>query len=104
MSNLSADFGVSEFLDLHQLHCSVKDRYIDLVSETGELGKEILTCSDYGKQAFALTDKMIDEMGDSLFSILALCAEMGIDPESAVKQSLEKYRKRLKEKGTAGSS
>ena len=97
------DSMISSFLDQYNLHCSAVSRYIDLVSEVGELGKEILSSTEYGKTAYSLTQEAEEEMGDCLFSILALCSEIGINPEAALNQALEKYRKRFEEKGRVSS-
>ena len=45
----------------------------------GELGKEILKGSDYGKTACRNTENAEEELGDCLFSLLALACEMNID-------------------------
>ena len=97
------DLLISSFMENYNLHCSVAARYIDLVSEVGELGKEILSSTEYGKSAYCRTQKAEEEIGDCLFSILALCNEMGIHPETALNQVLEKYRKRFEEKGRISS-
>ena len=97
------DSMISSFQDQYNLHCSAVARYIDLVSEVGELGKEILSSTEYGKTTYSLTQETEEEMGDCLFSILSLCVEMGINPEAALNQALEKYRKRFKEKGRISS-
>lgn len=94
---------VRGFVEEHGLSCGVQSRYIDLVSEVGELGKEMLKGSDYGKKAFQPTEAAADEMGDCLFSLLALCCEMNIDAETALKGALDKYSRRFEKTGTAGS-
>lgn len=40
---------VREFIEEYALSCNEKIRYIDLVSEIGELGKEILRQTDIQK-------------------------------------------------------
>jgi len=81
----------------------VEIRYIDLVSEVGELGKEIIQGSSYGKNDFEVTDKPQDEIGDCLFSLLALCCSLNINAEETVKNSLNKYERRFNERGSIGS-
>ncbi|MCL2170610.1 MAG: MazG-like family protein [Defluviitaleaceae bacterium] len=93
---------VSDFVTKYNLHTSAEARYIDLVSEIGELGKEIIKGSDYGKTPFAQTPQMQDEIGDCLFSLLALCDLLEINAEEAVKKSLSKYETRFAEKGDIG--
>lgn len=75
-------------------------RYIDLVSEVGELGKEILKTADYGKKSVIpglrkYGDNAKIEMGDCLFSLLALCCGMGIDAREALDAALAKYEARF---------
>ena len=94
---------VEKFLKEYSLGTSVEARFIDLVSEVGELGKEILKGNDYGKTPHKNSLKLKDEMGDCLFSLLALCCESGIDAEEALQGALEKYKKRFSDKGDIGS-
>lgn len=95
---------VNNFIEKHNLRTSPETRYIDLVSEIGELGKEILTATNYGKSEFAGTANTKMELGDCLFSLLALCTEMNIDPEGALQKALMKYEARFREKGHVGSN
>ena len=85
---------VKEFIESKNWQTDAKSRYIDLVSEVGELGKEILLSTNYGKQDFSPTPAFADEMGDCIFSLLALCEAMNINAEEALKQSLDKYKSR----------
>ena len=94
---------VTEFVEQHNLSCGVQTRYIDFVSEIGELGKEILKSTDYGKSAFHPTESAVEEMGDCLFSLLALCSEMNISAEEALHYALNKYSRRFDAKGTVDS-
>ena len=86
-----------------QLNCGYEARYIDLVSEIGELGKELLKGSDYHKSSLNITANTAEEMGDCLFSIIALCQELSINPESALDLALEKYKQRFVVKQGIGS-
>ena len=94
---------VQEFTAQHNLSCGVQTRYLDFVSETGELGKEILKSTNYGKNDFTVTETAVEEMGDCLFSLLALCNEMNIEAEEALKYAIEKYGKRFSAKGAIDS-
>lgn len=76
---------------------------MDLVSEVGELGKEIIKGCNYGKQEYTNTPNIESELGDCLFSLLALCHEMGIDADNALNTALTKYKKRFNSKGEIGS-
>lgn len=94
---------VDVFLKKHQLNCQPETRYIDLVSEVGELGKELLKGTEYGKEQLTVTPDTEMELGDCLFSILALCYELEIDAECALKKALDKYSRRLDETGSPTS-
>jgi len=94
---------VKEFLNQNRLSKNEQIRYIDLLSEIGELGKEILKSTDYGEKPYSPTESAFEEMGDCLFSILALCCEMNIEAEEALKYVLEKYNRRLSATGKIGS-
>jgi len=88
---------VQNFIQQHSWQTDVQTRYIDLVSEIGELGKEITKSTDYGKRELILSEQMTDEMGDCLFSLFALCHAMGIDAQAALDGALDKYERRLPE-------
>ena len=94
---------VYDAVQKYQLSCGYEARYIDLVSEIGELGKELLKGSDYHKSSLHLSESTAEEMGDCLFSIIALCQELSIDPASALDLVLEKYKQRFAVKQGIGS-
>ena len=94
---------VSTFLKAHDLQLEAEKRYIDLVSEIGELGKELLLATNYGARPPEYRGNMHGELGDCLFSLLALCDELEIDAEDALAGALEKYKKRALSKGNIGS-
>jgi NTP pyrophosphatase (non-canonical NTP hydrolase) len=94
---------VVEFIKKYNLRASEQIRYIDLTTEIGELGKEIIKGSDYGKKNYEQTVCAKDELGDCLFSLLALCCEMNIDAKEALQQAMEKYEVRFAQKGDIGS-
>ena len=94
---------VADFISKYQLHSDEITRYIDLTSEVGELGKEIIKSTNYGKKDFAKSNHIADEIGDCIFSLLALCSALGIDAEEALSASLLKYETRFTQKGDIGS-
>ena len=94
---------VNDFIDKYCLHINEQIRYIDLVSEIGELGKEIIKGTDYGKQEYAPTSDINGELGDCLFSLFALCCEMDVDAQEVLQQALSKYEERFRQKGSIGS-
>ncbi len=94
---------VLDFIFENKLTCGAKNRYIDVVSEVGELGKELLLSCEYMDKDITKTSKMEEEMGDVLFSLLALCCELSIDSKEALDKSLAKYKRRLLTRNTIGS-
>lgn len=94
---------VSAFMDRHELHHDPATHALDLVSEIGELAKELLLITDYGRQPFDPTSGLLSEFGDTLYSLLALAEVCGLDPGQALCRALEKYERRLIERGEAGS-
>jgi len=86
---------VEDFINKHKLQSDEATRYIDLVSEVGELGKEILLSTNYGKKDFTNNPAITDEIGDCIFSLLALCNELGIDAHKALSASILKYEARF---------
>jgi NTP pyrophosphatase (non-canonical NTP hydrolase) len=95
---------VNEFVTQYQLHTDVASRVLDLVSEVGEVAKEVLKGSEYGNIAFSPDrDKWTEEVGDVLFSLICLANATDLDLQSSLEGVLGKYRKRLDMKGDAGS-
>ena len=95
---------VRELIRSCHLETSASVRCLDLVSEVGEVAKELLKASDYGtQQMFDLTRETEEELGDCLFSLLAMCDSLGIDAHDALEGALEKYRTRWENHGSVGS-
>ena len=94
---------VKTFVDQFDLSCSAQMRYIDLVSEVGELGKEIIKGSNYGKEPCRAVIQTEEEIGDCLFSLLALCCELDIDAKTALDCAMKKYETRFAAKGSIDS-
>lgn len=86
---------VKHFVDEYDLSCGVSARCIDLMSELGELGKEILKSTAYGGRPFEPNEAIREEAGDCLFSLLALLCEMGVDAQEALAAALAKYERRF---------
>ena len=72
------------------------------MSELGEVAKEILKMSDYGRKPLKYKEEIKSELGDLLYSIITIANSFDVNLEEALKMVLEKYKKRLK-KGSAGS-
>lgn len=94
---------VGEFNAEHGLEMPPEHRLLDLESEVGELAKELLKASEYGERPLETTPGLEDEFGDVYYALLSLADECGIDPEAALKASMEKYRERLASGGSVGS-
>ena len=94
---------VKDFMGEQGLSSSPEARMLDLVSEVGELAKEVLKGSDYGTAPLLPGAGLEEEMGDCLFSLLALCSAAGLDAEKALAAALEKYAARAARTGQVGS-
>ena len=94
---------VSSFVETNELDDSVEIRLLDLVSEIGELSKEFIKGTDYGKKSFHPTKEWEYELGDVLYSLICVANNTNIDMEKALQKALDKYKKRLALKGDLGS-
>ena len=94
---------VKEVIQKYGLKSSTEVCMIDLVSEVGELGKEVLKGDDYGRKSFSITDNVESELGDVLFSLMCIASNMDISLETALNGVLLKYEKRFQDKGNIES-
>ena len=95
---------VKAFVKEHTISTDAGSRLLDLVSEVGELAKEHLSSSAYGKEDFRPTEAWEGEIGDVVFSLVCLANETDVDLDAALTRALEKYERRLHDKGDAGST
>lgn len=95
---------VAEMVKRYNLETTVESRFIDLTSEIGELGKEILKGTEYGKKEFAKTENLESEIGDAIFSLTCIANTLGINMDQVLYNSMKKYQKRFQKKGDIGSS
>lgn len=93
---------IKKFCKEKNLESTLEIRTLDLVSEVGELSKEIIKGTNYGKKNFSKTENTEMEIGDVIFSLTVLANELNVDLEKSLDMALEKYKKRL-EKGRMGS-
>jgi NTP pyrophosphatase (non-canonical NTP hydrolase) len=93
---------VKQFCEKYDLNSPLEHRTLDLVSEVGEVAKEILKMSDYGKKPIQINDEIKSEMGDVLFVLAIIANQLNISLDEALREVLQKYEKRLA-KGGAGS-
>ena len=78
-------------------------RYADLVSEVGELGKELVLASDYGTKDLQIGEDVAMELGDVVFCLALLANAMGLDLEECFAKTAEKCERRFDERGRIGS-
>ncbi len=93
---------MATFLRDHDLESPPQYRLLDLVSEVGELAKDATVSTDYGESPADLAINS-DEIGDVLFSVLALAEGLDVDAEAAFDEALEKYETRLADGEDPGS-
>jgi NTP pyrophosphatase (non-canonical NTP hydrolase) len=95
---------VALFTQRHHLQHDVETHALDLVSEVGELAKEVLLATDYGRRAAPSRLELAREIGDALYSLLALAEVCDVDAEAALRAALKEYERRLAERGEASSA
>jgi NTP pyrophosphatase (non-canonical NTP hydrolase) len=94
---------VAAFVRCHALLHDPATHVLDLASEVGEVAKEVLMATGYGQRAPQFHPQLADELGDALYSLLALAEACGVDAGSALDAALKKYERRLAEQGETGS-
>ena len=94
---------VRSFIASAGLDTPAPGRVLDLVSEVGELAKEAVKATDYGRESFRVPDGWEDEVGDVFFSLVCLANETGVDLERALAGALRKYEQRLAKTGQPDS-
>ena len=94
---------VAAFARAHGLLHDPATHALDLVSEVGEVAKEVLRGTDYGNRPFQPVPELAAELGDALYSLLALAEACGVDAGEALEAALTKYEQRLARHGEVGS-
>ena len=94
---------IARFTAEHNLETNAQARLLDMVSELGEVAKEMLKGSQYGAQPYAQTPAWEEELADVFFSLLCLANTTKVDLETALEKVLSKYTARLNVSGDAGS-
>ena len=95
---------VGEFVQKHGLAAAPESRLLDICSEMGELAKEVLKNTNYGKSKFNKSTFPTEELGDVLFSIICFANAVGADLEKDLDKVMEKYANRIKKRNSASSS
>lgn len=93
---------IKEFCKENNLESPPEYQLLDTMAELGEVAKEILKMSDYGRKPVEFREEIKSELGDVLYSLVTIANTFDVDLEEALEIVLEKYKKRLK-KGSAGS-
>jgi NTP pyrophosphatase (non-canonical NTP hydrolase) len=93
---------VAAFIAAHDLSGTTEFRLLDLVSEVGEMAKDAAESTGYGESPGDV-EVRTDEIGDALFSLLAVAESLDVDASAALDEALEKYEARMNESGTPSS-
>ena len=93
----------AKFSQKHNLSHPPSVYALDLISELGEVAKEILLGTDYGQRPFQATPTLSGELGDALYSLCQLATTAGVDLDQAFTITLQKYEQRWQEKRHFGS-
>ena len=97
---------VADFVAQHGLEAPLPHRLLDLLSELGELSKEALKATDYGKHPLpsgAITPQWEAELGDVLFALICIANATNVTLEDALTSTLKKYQQRIETANSAGS-
>lgn len=96
---------VDRFTTAHELQVSVAVSLLDLVSEVGELCKEYLVETNYGRKGKSGESASLDnEMGDVIYSLAVVGNCLGVDFEHCLDLALDKYKQRLSTSPHPGSN
>lgn len=94
---------INEFTEEKGINSRVDIRIIDLASEVGELSKEVLKGTDYGKKQFRITEGWKNEIGDVLFSLICIANNTDVNLEECLNKVIDKYEKRFAIENDLGS-
>jgi NTP pyrophosphatase (non-canonical NTP hydrolase) len=93
---------VAAFVAEYELQSKPAFRILDLTAEVGEIAADATKSTDWGMAQSDL-DIATDEIGDALFSLLAVAESLDVDAGDALDESLAKYEARIDETGSASS-
>jgi len=93
---------VARFVREQEMECPPAYRLLDLVSELGEIATDATESTEYGAHPSDIRLGS-DELGDALFSLLALADAADVDAGQALDDALEKYADRIDDTGTPSS-
>jgi len=92
------------FVERNHLSAPLETRLLDLSSEVGELCKEVLKATKYGRTRFHRSEEWENELGDVMFALVCLANDTGVNLEASLSNAIHKYEQRIAEKGDAGSA
>jgi len=95
---------VARFVAEHNLEAGVEIRLLDLLSELGEVAKEVLKGNHYGTSALVQTEAWEEELSDVFFALVCLANTTGVDLNRGLQKVREKCALRVQDKGSPGSS
>ena len=101
--NMKLQKRVAAFVQANEMETDVAHRVLDLASEIGEVAKEVLKSTRYGKTRFKRGENWESELGDILFSTICVANTTNVDLEKALVNVLTKYRRRIQNTKDAGS-
>ncbi|MEM7330823.1 MAG: MazG-like family protein [Chloroflexota bacterium] len=95
----------SNFAKKHNLTHSAGVYALDLISELGEVAKEILKATNYGEVDSPQfnQEQITSELGDVLYSLCLLATAVDVNLDEAFATALHKYETRMQKKGHIGS-
>ncbi len=93
----------ADFAQKRNLHHTVDVYALDLMSEAGEVAKEILLATGYGERPFQATPHLAGELGDVLYSLCQLATAANVDLDQAFTATLAKYKQRWQTKQQIGN-
>lgn len=94
---------LKDFIAKHHLETQPAFSLLDIMSELGEVAKELLKGTDYGRRpGDADAARMREEIGDLMFAVAYLSTLYDVDPEAAMWDSVRKFERRLEPGATAG--
>lgn len=94
---------VKKFMDENNANIPIEYQMLDLVDEIGEVAKEISKMSGYGTRKPEFREEIIIELGDALYSLIAVANYYDVDLLKSIDMAMEKYTKRIEKGGHAGS-
>ena len=81
---------IKRFCKRHGLESPPEHRVLDSMSELGEVAKEILEMTNYGREPLVYRKEMKSELGDLLYSVITIANSFNIDLEEALNMALKK--------------